>query len=106
MIWANYDDIVSQLIDAGFQQPRGGWDKAIDSGKKGGVRCKVEGSRQGGAISLHTIRLDDGRDALIGAEGAAWPSCCGSSQMIAAIGTGQRPRTFRALCATSKTRGC
>lgn len=67
MIWVNYDDIVGQLIDAGFQQPRGGWDEAIDSGKKGGVRCKVEGSRQGGAISLNTIRLDDGRDALIGA---------------------------------------
>ena len=62
MNWTNYDDIIGQLVDAGFQQPKGGWDDAIDSGKKAGVRCKVEGSRQGGAVSLHTIRLDDGRE--------------------------------------------
>lgn len=67
MTWANYDDVVGQLIDAGFLEPVNGWDSAIDCGKKAGVRCKVEGSLQGGAVSLHSIRLDDGRSALIGA---------------------------------------
>ena len=65
--WVNFDDVVGQLLDAGFQQPNGGWVAAIDCGRKAGARCKVEGTRQGGAIALHTIRLDDGRDALIGA---------------------------------------
>ena len=67
MSWVNYDDAIGQLIEAGFAEPHAGWSSAIDCGKKAGVRCKVEGCRQGGAVALHTIRLDDGRDALIGA---------------------------------------
>ena len=67
MSWINYDDAIGQLIEAGFAEPHAGWSSAIDCGKKAGVRCKVEGCRQGGAVALHTIRLDDGRDALVGA---------------------------------------
>lgn len=67
MNYVNYDDVIGQLMAAGFQEPRAGWDAAIDCGRKAGVRCKVEGARQGGAISLHSIALDDGRMALIGA---------------------------------------
>ena len=65
--WVNFDDVVGQLELAGFKEPRAGWVSAIDCGRKTGVRCKVEGARQGGWVSLHTIRLDDGRDALVGA---------------------------------------
>ncbi len=65
--WVNFDDVAGQLERAGFVEPRGGWVSAIDCGRKTGVRCKVEGARQGGWVSLHTIRLDDGRDALVGA---------------------------------------
>ena len=65
--WVNFDDVAGQLERAGFVEPRGGWVSAIDCGRKTGVRCKVDGARQGGWVSLHTIRLDDGRDALVGA---------------------------------------
>ena len=67
MSWVNLDDVIGQLLDAGFKEPSSGWESAIDCGRRAGVRCRVEGVRQGGAIALHTIRLDDGRDALIGA---------------------------------------
>jgi putative DNA primase/helicase len=67
MSWVNFDDVVRQLEAANFKEPSLGWAAAVDCGKKAGVKCKVEGLRQGGAIALHTIRLDDGRDALIGA---------------------------------------
>lgn len=67
MTWANYDDVLRQLISAGFVEPKSEWSSAIDCGKKSGVRCKVKGAQQGGAISMHTITLDDGRSALIGA---------------------------------------
>lgn len=65
--WSNYDDAIGQLIDAGFQEPKNGWISAIDCGRKTGVRCRVDGHRQGGWASLHTINLDDGRTALVGA---------------------------------------
>lgn len=65
--WVNFDDVVGQLIDHGFVEPSAGWAAGIDCGKKTGVRCKVEGTRQGGWYSLHTIRLDNGADALVGA---------------------------------------
>ena len=65
--WVNFDDVVGQLELAGFKEPRAGWVSAIDCGRKTGVRCKVDVARQGGWVSLHTIRLDDGRDALVGA---------------------------------------
>lgn len=67
MSWVNFDDAIGQLVDHGFQEPRAGWLAGIDCGRKTGQRCAVEGQRQGGWYSLHTIRLDDGRDALVGA---------------------------------------
>ena len=67
MTWVNFDDAIGQLVDHGFQPPSGGWESGIDCGRKQGVRCKVEGARQGGWYSLHTIRLDSGDNALVGA---------------------------------------
>ncbi len=67
MTWVNFDDVIGQLVDHGFVEPDAGWVSGIDCGKKTGVRCKVEGTRQGGWYSLHTIRLENGSDALVGA---------------------------------------
>ena len=72
MTWINYDDVIDQLIGYGFEQPKGGWDIGIDGAGKGAAgraKTKVEGKSQKGWYALHTIRLDDGRDALIGAFG-------------------------------------
>ncbi len=59
--WVNYDDVVGQLVQAGFDvtQPEVGRLR----------RVKVENCTQKGWYSLHEIRLDDGRYAVIGAYG-------------------------------------
>ena len=67
MSWVNFDDAVQQLVDHGLIEPKSGWVSGIDCGRKTGQRCHVKGARQGGWFALHTIRLDDGQSALIGA---------------------------------------
>lgn len=70
--WVNFDDVIDQLVAHGFEEPRLGWSAGIDGAGKGSagrVKTKVEGRSQKGWYALHTIRLDDGRDALVGAFG-------------------------------------
>ena len=72
MAWINFDDVVDQLVSYGFEQPKGGWSVGIDGAGKGAAgraKTKVEGKSQKGWYALHTIRLDDGREALVGAFG-------------------------------------
>lgn len=59
--WVNYSDVTDQLLEAGFDvtQPEVGVMK----------RCKVAAVSQKGWYSLHELRLDDGRFAVIGAYG-------------------------------------
>lgn len=61
MNWVNYDDVTSQLQAAGMDV------SAPEVGRM--RRVKVEGCTQKGWYSLHEIRLDDGREALVGAYG-------------------------------------
>ena len=72
MAWVNYDDVIDQLVGYGFEQPKGGWAVGIDgagNGATGRAKTKVEGKSQKGWYALHTIRLEDGRDALVGSFG-------------------------------------
>ena len=59
--WVNYDDIFDQLQGAGFDLTD------LDVGRM--RKVPVAGCTQKGWYSLHEIRLDDGREALVGAYG-------------------------------------
>lgn len=61
MTYANYDDALGQLQAAGFDL------HDIEVGRM--KRCKVRDLSQKGWYSLHEIKLDDGRYALVGAYG-------------------------------------
>ena len=66
--WVNFDDVVGQLEAGRIQRTsRARWFLPSTAAGKPAFGCKVEGARQEGWVSLHTIRLDDGRDALVGA---------------------------------------
>lgn len=65
MNWCNYDDVQRQLLEAGFDSTDRHWPPEVGRIR----RCKVEGCTQKGWYSLHEIRLDDGREALVGAYG-------------------------------------
>jgi len=69
VLWVNYDDVVGQLSDHGLIEPKDGWAAGIDCAKVGGIRTKVDGVSQKGWFKLYSIRLDDGREALIGSFG-------------------------------------
>lgn len=65
MNWVNWDDVQQQLLAAGFDSTDRYWPPDVGRLR----RCKVEGCTQKGWYSLHEIRLDDGREALVGAYG-------------------------------------
>jgi len=74
MSYANYDDVLQQLADAGLQ---------VGSLEVGVVRrCKVEGEREKrGWYALHELRLDSGDLVLVGSFGV-WRGAENNAQKI------------------------
>lgn len=89
MAAANYEDVLGQLRAAGLEVD------ALDIGRL--RRCLVEGDREKrGWYTLHEVRLDDGRDVIVGSYGV-WQGAENNAQKIELAAKGMTRENIAAV---------